>query len=112
MGSGRVTVVVMTRNRRDALLETLPRHDVPVVVVDNGSTDGSAEALTSAPSRPDLPGPRILGFVAYAAVVRRDAFLAAGGFDRVVFFAGELVSRNALLPATLESQLRLLTRPT
>ncbi|WP_433073706.1 glycosyltransferase family 2 protein [Dactylosporangium sp. CA-052675] len=38
---------------------------------------------------PDLPGPSVLGFLACAAVVRRDAFLACGGFDPVVFFMGE-----------------------
>ncbi len=37
----------------------------------------------------DLPGHRILGFMACAAVVRRGAFLAAGGFDRVVSFGAE-----------------------
>ncbi len=37
----------------------------------------------------DLPGPDVLGFVACAAVVRRSAFLGVGGFDDVVFFAGE-----------------------
>jgi hypothetical protein len=37
----------------------------------------------------DLPGPSILGFLACAAVVRRDAFLAVGGFDPVVGFLGE-----------------------
>ncbi|MGI5240798.1 glycosyltransferase family 2 protein [Dactylosporangium sp. CA-139066] len=37
----------------------------------------------------DLPGPSVLGFLACAAVVRRDAFLACGGFDPVVFFMGE-----------------------
>jgi GT2 family glycosyltransferase len=31
----------------------------------------------------------VLGFLACAAVVRRDAFLQAGGFDDVVFFFGE-----------------------
>jgi GT2 family glycosyltransferase len=36
-----------------------------------------------------LPGPAILGFLACGAVVRRSAFLAAGGFDEVVFFGGE-----------------------
>jgi GT2 family glycosyltransferase len=35
------------------------------------------------------PGPAVLGFMACGAVVRRDAFLACGGFDDVVFFAGE-----------------------
>ncbi|WP_433212183.1 glycosyltransferase family 2 protein [Microtetraspora malaysiensis] len=38
---------------------------------------------------PDLPGPSVLGFLARGAVVRRDAYLAAGGFDHVVFFVGE-----------------------
>jgi GT2 family glycosyltransferase len=41
------------------------------------------------PDRPGLPGRPVLGFLACAAVVRRDAFLAAGGFDDVVFFFGE-----------------------
>ncbi|MEV0203269.1 glycosyltransferase [Nonomuraea sp. NPDC050691] len=38
---------------------------------------------------PDLPGPSVLGFLACGAVVRRDAFLEAGGFDDVIFFFGE-----------------------
>ncbi|MDP9445272.1 MAG: glycosyltransferase [Actinomycetota bacterium] len=42
---GRVTVVVISRNRRDDLLTTLPRHDAPVILVDNASTDGTAEAV-------------------------------------------------------------------
>ncbi|MBW3602961.1 MAG: glycosyltransferase [Actinobacteria bacterium] len=33
------------------------------------------------PDRGDLPGPRVLGFLACGAVVRRTAFLTAGGFD-------------------------------
>jgi GT2 family glycosyltransferase len=41
------------------------------------------------PERDGLPGPRVLGFVACGAVVRRDAFLAAGGFDEVLFFRCE-----------------------
>ncbi|WP_306213075.1 glycosyltransferase family 2 protein [Actinoplanes sp. RD1] len=43
-----VTVVVATRNRRERLLETLPRHAAPVIVVDNGSDDGSPEAIAAA----------------------------------------------------------------
>ena len=173
-GTGaRVTTVVMTRDRHDQLLTSLPRHGAPLVVVDNGSTDGSLEAIRSCrpdaqliglgrnlgacarnlgverartpyvafadddswwapgavdravevldahseiavlvasvligpeqradpintlltdsplPDRPGLPGRPVLGFLACAAVVRRDAFLAAGGFDDVVFFFGE-----------------------
>ena len=40
-------------------------------------------------TEPDLPGPSLLGFVACAALVRTDAFTAAGGFDPVVRFPGE-----------------------
>jgi GT2 family glycosyltransferase len=47
--------------------------------------------MASAPlGRPgELPGPSVLGFLACSAVVRRDAFRSAGGFDPVVFFMGE-----------------------
>ncbi|MBC7292261.1 MAG: glycosyltransferase [Actinotalea sp.] len=169
----RVSVVVASRNRRDELLVTLGRHRAPVVLVDNGSTDGTPAAVRAAhphvdvvelprnigaaartvgvrrartpyvafadddswwapgslrtaadalaqhrsvavvnarvlvgpDERPDpfgdvlatsplvadgpLPGPRVLGFMACAALVRRDAFLAVGGFDDVVRFPGE-----------------------
>jgi GT2 family glycosyltransferase len=40
-----VTVVVASRNRREELLTTLPRHEAPVVLVDNASTDGSVQAV-------------------------------------------------------------------
>jgi GT2 family glycosyltransferase len=41
-------VVVASRNRRAELLATLPRHEAPVVLVDNASTDGTAEAVRAA----------------------------------------------------------------
>ncbi|WP_228387112.1 glycosyltransferase family 2 protein [Ornithinicoccus halotolerans] len=169
----RVTVVVATRNRRDELLSALAHHRARVIVVTNGATDGTADAvrgtypsvevvelannegarartigvqrantpyvafadddswwapgslargaeLLSAhprvgllharmlvgpeerldplcaelarsplPRPPGSPGPAILGFAACAAMVRTDAFLAAGGFDDVVRFPGE-----------------------
>lgn len=46
----RVTVVIVTRDRAEALdrtlteLTRLPEHP-PVIVVDNGSTDGTAEVV-------------------------------------------------------------------
>lgn len=46
-------------------------------------------ARSPLPRATDLPGPSLLGFVACGAVVRREPFLAAGGFDDVVEFAGE-----------------------
>jgi GT2 family glycosyltransferase len=174
----RLTVVIITRNRRAALLSTLARltalPERPVlVVVDNGSEDGTvaavraryprvrlvplgrnhgaaarnigvhlartpyvafsdddswweAGALTRAaelfdahprlglvaarvlvgpgrvpdpvnaamaqsplPADPGLPGPPVLGFLACGAVVRRRAFLEAGGFSSLLFFVGE-----------------------
>jgi GT2 family glycosyltransferase len=168
-----VTTVVVSRNRKEELLASLAHHQGPVVLVDNGSTDGTAEMVarrypatqvvrlatnrgaqarnigverartpyvafadddswwapgslaTAAeifdhhprigllaarillraeevedplcrlmeysplPETAQLPGRPILGFAACAAVVRRDAFLAVGGFDPVVFFGGE-----------------------
>ncbi|MBD0292388.1 MAG: glycosyltransferase [Jiangellaceae bacterium] len=173
MFDGRVTVVVATCNRRADLLRTLPEHEAPVIVVDNGSTDGTAEAvrqcrpdvdfialghnvgavarnvgvsragspyvafadddsywepgsldkaatlldqheraallcgrvlvgtdarldptsveMAAAPLgwAPDLPGPIILGFLACAAIVRREAFLQVGGFAPMLHVYGE-----------------------
>ncbi|HEX5568172.1 MAG TPA: glycosyltransferase [Streptomyces sp.] len=37
----------------------------------------------------DLPGPQVLGFLACASVVRRSAFLDAGGFHPLLFFGAE-----------------------
>ncbi len=168
-----VTVVVMTRDRWPDLQRSLPRHEAPVILVDNGSSDqtprlvrehfphvdvveldgnrgsvarnigvqrartpyvafadddswwapdalqAAADVLDQHPRLavlagrmlvgpearpdpicalmadsplgrdPDLPGPSVLGFLACGAVVRRDAYLAAGGFDDVIFFMGE-----------------------
>ncbi|SDX62383.1 Glycosyltransferase, GT2 family [Geodermatophilus africanus] len=49
---GDVAVVVMSQNRREDLLRTLPRHEAPVVLVDNASTDGTVEAVRAA--RPEV----------------------------------------------------------
>ena len=37
----------------------------------------------------DLPGPSVLGFLACGTIVRREAYLQAGGFDPLLFFFGE-----------------------
>jgi N-acetylglucosaminyl-diphospho-decaprenol L-rhamnosyltransferase len=155
-----VTVVVATRDRAADLERSLPRHEGPVVVVDNASTDGTADVahrhgacvialernagaaartygvraattpyvafadddswwapgalaraaavltahadlavlaatvlvgpeqrldpvcacMARSPLPPTAAGPAVLGFVACGAVVRRDAYLAVGGF--------------------------------
>ncbi len=46
-------------------------------------------ATSPLPPEPDLPGRPVLGFLACACVVRRDAFLKAGGYHPVLFFGGE-----------------------
>lgn len=53
--------------------------------------DPASERLSASPlgRDPDLPGPSVLGFLARSAIVRREAFLAAGGFSRVLHSAGE-----------------------
>jgi GT2 family glycosyltransferase len=56
-----VAVVIATRNRGTELLGTLARLDalhspLPIVVVDNGSTDGTAELV-----RTNYPGVRVVG---------------------------------------------------
>jgi GT2 family glycosyltransferase len=173
-----VAVVIATRNRGAELLRTLARlralpERPPIVVVDNGSTDGTAELVRAsdpglrvvalrrnhggaartvgarlidspyvafsdddswwAPGAlsqagdllerhprlavlaarvlvgpegrldpvcgemarsplgraDDLPGPSVLGFIACGAVVRRSAFLEAGGFDARLGVGGE-----------------------
>jgi GT2 family glycosyltransferase len=175
--AGNVTVVIATRDRRAELSRTLDRlaelpERPPVIVVDNGSGDGTgdmvrarypavrlvtlprnlaaaarnegvrrahtpyvafsdddswwepgslhraAEVLAAHPrlgviaasilvgpeAAPDpinatlaasplprgtLPGPRVLGFLACGSVVRRDAFLNAGGFLPLLVIGGE-----------------------
>ena len=53
--------------------------------------DPVCEVMRSSPlpRAADLPGPSVLGFVACGAVVRREAYLAVGGFSPVIGFLGE-----------------------
>jgi GT2 family glycosyltransferase len=62
-----------------------------VLVGESGTTDPVCEEMAASAlgTRPGEPGPRVLGFIACGAVVRRSAYLEAGGFDPVTFFAGE-----------------------
>lgn len=57
----------------------------PQLAADPASDLMAASPLPAA----GLPGPRVLGFLGCGAVLRRDAFLAAGGFSRLLFIGGE-----------------------
>lgn len=62
-----------------------------ILVGEDDRLDRAADEMSSSPltgHRP-LPGPRVLGFMACGAVVRRAAFLAVGGFSELLFFMGE-----------------------
>lgn len=97
--SGRVTVVIATRNRRAELARTLQRLQQltptpPVVVVDNGSTDGTVNAVRTQfpavvvlPLRRNYGAPaRNLGVVAspspYVAFCDDDSWWAPGSLQR------------------------------
>jgi GT2 family glycosyltransferase len=62
-----------------------------VLVGDDAREDPVCAAMASSPLpvRPGRPGVPVLGFLACAAVVRRSAFLAAGGFERRFVVGGE-----------------------
>jgi GT2 family glycosyltransferase len=69
------------------------------VLLPGGRVDPTCLAMEESPlaTRPGLPGPRVLGFIACGAVVRRDAYLAAGGFDPRWGIGGEELPLAAVL---------------
>ena len=75
-----------------ALLDAHPRLAVVVGRV-RMAGDGSEDAVTRkhrlALLGRSAAGPDVLSFPAFAAVVRRDAYLGVGGFSRLLFFGGE-----------------------
>jgi len=62
-----------------------------VLVGDDEQLEPACAEMAASPldGDPGLPGRRVLGFVACGAVVRRAAFLAAGGFTRRLGVGGE-----------------------
>jgi N-acetylglucosaminyl-diphospho-decaprenol L-rhamnosyltransferase len=80
--------------RAAALLQTHPRTALvaaEVRVGAEGRLDPVSAQMAAAPlgTPPGAAGPAILGFLACAVMVRRDAFLAAGGFRPRLFVYGE-----------------------
>lgn len=106
--------MVATRNRRDELLATLARHEAPVVVVDNGSTDGTPDAVHGVPGvelvdlgRNHGAHARTLGAqyarTQYVAFADDDSWWAPGALDRAV-----ATMRDHPRLAVLAAQLRVL----
>jgi GT2 family glycosyltransferase len=61
-----------------------------IVMPDHRDDPMAAELADSALGRrPDMPGPSIMGFMTCAAIVRKSAFVEAGGFSELLFFYGE-----------------------
>ena len=77
MGTDRVTVVIMTRDRREQLLETLAEMTslpdaAPIILVDNASSDGTADAVAAAfPSVEVIRADENLGALARNLAVER-----------------------------------------
>lgn len=77
--------------------ETFDRHDRLALIAGHTLVGpdripdpiNAAMAGSSLPGRAGQPGPPVLGFLACAAVVRREAFMQVGGFAEVLFFVGE-----------------------
>jgi len=77
-----------------AVLDQFPRVaalTARIIVEPYGTEDPIVDALRNSPVQTDqdLPGPALGSFLAGATVVRRDAFLAAGGFSEKLWFGGE-----------------------
>jgi GT2 family glycosyltransferase len=76
-----------------AVLEASPRTGIvaaATLVGREAIPDPVNELMADSPlSRGSLPGPRVLGFLGCAAVARRQAYLAAGGYSRLLFIGGE-----------------------
>ncbi|MGP3969924.1 glycosyltransferase family 2 protein [Streptomyces sp. 6N223] len=80
--------------RAAGLLDADPRLGLlaaRTLVAPDGTPDPVNAALAGSPlpRLPGLPGPPVLGFLGCAAIARRSAFLAAGGYHPLLFFGAE-----------------------
>ena len=62
-----------------------------IIVEPHGTVDRACLKMGAAPlgRGADLPGPRILGHLACGTIVRRAAYLQAGGYSELIRFGGE-----------------------
>jgi GT2 family glycosyltransferase len=80
--------------RAEELFDAHPRLGLAAaatLIGPSGTPDPLNATLAASPlgREPDLPGPSVLGFLACAAVLRREAFLKVGGFHPVLHFGAE-----------------------
>lgn len=79
--------------RAVAMLDAHPNVPVlsaRVLVGEEGREDPTCAAMAASPlPADDLPGPALLGFLAGACVMRREAFMQAGGYEPNFFLGGE-----------------------
>jgi len=78
--------------RAARLLDAHPRVGLVagrVLIGDDERLEPACAAMSASPLGSGLPGRRVLGFVACGAIVRRTAFLGAGGFQRRLGIGGE-----------------------
>lgn len=106
----RVTVIVPVRDRRELLLEALDAldaqtfRDFEVLVADDGSTDGSAEAAESRPAGRSRV--RVLRLVRRGAVAARSAAVAEAAGEVLAFTDSDCLPR----PDWLERGVRAVDR--
>lgn len=79
-GSGEVTLVVASRDRWGDLRATLPRHEAPVILVDNGSTDGTPDLV-----REHFPEVRVIELGRNAGATARNIGVSAAPTPYVAF---------------------------
>lgn len=61
-----------------------------ILVGPDQAPDAVNAVMAASPLPSDgLPGPRVMGFLGCGAVIRREAYLAVGGFSRLLFIGGE-----------------------
>ena len=80
MPEAAVTTVVISRDRRDDISATLGRHRPPVILVDNGSSDGTVEEV-----RRRFPDVRVLALGSNRGAPARNLGVAAATTPYVAF---------------------------
>lgn len=95
----KVTTVVVTRNRREQVLETVARYANPIIVIDNASRDGTVAAL-----RTHFPEVSVISLSTNQGAVARNIGVRAAQTPYVAFADGD----SWWMPGTLARACTLL----